>query len=452
MAKNKLKKSDPDRLPLGKFLAWRGGAFSLAANFIIMGYLTIYCTDTLKMPAVLVGTLLLASKILDAVGELFAGYLIDSTNTKLGKGRPYDLFLIGLWAGTVLLFSTPQSLGLVGKSIWVVFFYTLVMSVFQTLIAAASMSYTMRAFTTKQQIVKLQSYGGIVGTLLSVTVSVSFPMVMKTMATSASGWTKLLVIYAIPLLVIGLTRFIFVKETVKIDDNVDKQERLKFSEIFQVLKTNKYIWITCGLTLIVQLMNGMGAGTYYFKYVVGDISKFGTLQMLTIPMLVVMFIFPKFIRKYSVSALISGGAVLGVIGGIIAFFAGANIPMLLVASVFTGLAALPPAYMGALMILDCAKYNLQKGQKSMEATLSSINNFGTNVGSGIGSAVVGLMLGAAGYVGDAAAQTPAAIFAIRSLYSLVPVLLYVIIIILMRFYDVEKKVNNVTAQQQTVQM
>jgi Na+/melibiose symporter-like transporter len=138
-----------DRLPIGKFFAFRAGFFSLAANFIVIGYLMIYCSDFLGMPTELVGTLILVSKIFDAFAELYAGYLVDRTKTRFGKGRPWDLCLIGLWISTVLLFATPAGASLTVKAIWVFLFYTLVQTIFQTLVQAGTAPYLLRAFCFK---------------------------------------------------------------------------------------------------------------------------------------------------------------------------------------------------------------------------------------------------------------------------------------------------------------
>ena len=438
MFQEKTKKApNPDRLPVGKFFAWRASAFSMAANFIIMGYLTIYCTDTLKMPPALVGALLLGSKLLDGVGELFAGYLVDNTKTRFGKGRPYELCLIGLWLFTGLLFSTPN-MGMVGKSVWVVVCYTMVMSVFQTLFAAAQNPYMVRAFANKNVFVKLQSYGGIVGSLLTAIVSISFPMMMRRFATSQEGWSKLVIAYAAPLLIIGLIRFFTVKEVY--DRDQGQSDKIKLSEALLMLRTNKYVWILAGITLLTQMMMGMNAAQYYFTYVVGNIGKYGTLQALTLVLLLVMFVFPKFIRKYSISTLICASAVIGIVGNAINFFAGANMIILAIGFICTGLASLAPSYLVGIMVLDCATYNEWLGNKRMEGTLSSLNGFGTNVGSGIGSAIVGFLLGAAGYVGGVASQTSEASFMIKCLYSFVPAAMYLLMFIIMRFFNLEKKI------------
>ena len=88
--KEKRQRNNADRLGLGKFLAWSARDLSLSANFIVLSFLSIYCTNTLHVNSLTVGTILMLSKVIDAVTDLFAGYLVDKTNTRLGKGRPYE--------------------------------------------------------------------------------------------------------------------------------------------------------------------------------------------------------------------------------------------------------------------------------------------------------------------------------------------------------------------------
>ena len=87
-------------------------------NVVLMMQVTYYCTDLLGMPATLVGSLLMASKVVDACTDLIAGYIIDHTHTKWGKARPYEIFIVLTWVGTVFLFSVPN-FGTVGKAVYV---------------------------------------------------------------------------------------------------------------------------------------------------------------------------------------------------------------------------------------------------------------------------------------------------------------------------------------------
>ncbi len=423
MAKEKKVKNPDDKLPIGRFLAWRMRDWSVAASFMIINtYLTIYCTDTMKMPPLLVGTLLMFSKVLDAIGEMFAGILVDNTNTKLGRGRPWELCLIGLWLSQIALFSIPADASMTVKSIWLFVAYAMTQSVFQTMLQAAQIPYMVRAFKNKTVMTKLQSYGGILGTILAMTVSVSFPRLMKTIATSPAGWTKLVAMYGIPLMLVGLLRFFFVKEDVKVN-NEEKEEKVTFQNIFQLIKTNKYVWIILGITLMLQVIQGMGASSYYFTYIVGDIGKYGSLQVITIAILPLMALFPMLIKRFSLSQVMGIGAAIGMVGYLINFIAGGNMTLLTIGFVLSGLSALAPSYLMGLMIYDVVTYSSHKGFPRMDGTVSAFNNFGTNAGSAFGSFLIGALLHIAGYSADAAALSPTALFMIRACYSLVPALL-----------------------------
>ena len=83
-------------VPFGKLMAWslRGGSTGIAV--MIFGYLTVFTVNTMKMDPKLIGTLLLVSKLIDGVTDLFAGYIVDKTHTKWGKGRPYEWCVVGM--------------------------------------------------------------------------------------------------------------------------------------------------------------------------------------------------------------------------------------------------------------------------------------------------------------------------------------------------------------------
>jgi Na+/melibiose symporter-like transporter len=430
-------KDKADKLPIGRFFAFRAGYFSLAANFIVIGFLMIYCTDTLGMPSALVGSLIFASKIFDAFAELYAGYVVDRTKSKLGKGRPWDLCLIGVWVSTILLFATPAGASMTVKSIWVFLFYTLVQTVFQTLVQAGTAPYLLRAFRNKNVMVKVQSYGGVVGMVLSIALSVIMPSAISNVATSPGGWTKVIAIVSTVMLVLGLLRFLLVKEQYN-TEMYDSQGKAGIRDILQSLGSNKYIWYVTGISFLIQLISGMNAATYYFTYVVGDLAQMSVIQPLSMVLLPLMFIFPMLIKKFSMSAIIAVGSIGAIIGNIIIFAANASIPLLIVGSVFTALGMLGPPYLTVIMILDCAKYNALTGKKPMEASMMAVTSFGANIGQGFGTAALGFILAWGGYAAGEAVQSAGAIWSIRILYSLVPGAMYILMFLFARLFNLEK--------------
>ena len=163
MTKEK-KQKNPDKLGLGRLLAFKSSDVAQAGiQAIVLGYLTLYCTDTLAINPALVGTLLMASKIIDAFTDIFAGWLVDNTHTKLGKGRPYELCIIGVMICSIGLFSASPQWTMFFKCAWIFSMYTLVFSIFTTLRMAALTPYTIRAFSNNQNVItKVASYGGVI--------------------------------------------------------------------------------------------------------------------------------------------------------------------------------------------------------------------------------------------------------------------------------------------------
>ena len=85
------------------------GQFGLNSLNQLTGQLTYFYTTKVGMASGTVATVLLISKIFDAVTDLFMGKIVDKTNTKTGKARPW-LFrmIIPLFLACVLLFTVPS--------------------------------------------------------------------------------------------------------------------------------------------------------------------------------------------------------------------------------------------------------------------------------------------------------------------------------------------------------
>jgi len=75
----------------------------------IMWYLPFYLTDTVRISAAAVGTILLAARWIDAIDAPIWGVIFDRTRSRWGKSRPWFLWLCGPFAlFGVLSFLTPD--------------------------------------------------------------------------------------------------------------------------------------------------------------------------------------------------------------------------------------------------------------------------------------------------------------------------------------------------------
>lgn len=105
------KEKNPKAVGAGRMLAWQSRAISQGCALMAIGFLSVYCTDTLKMNPALVGTLLVVSKLLDGFTDIIAGYLVDKTNTKVGEGTAVRIVHSGclvLHMADVFLFSPVE--------------------------------------------------------------------------------------------------------------------------------------------------------------------------------------------------------------------------------------------------------------------------------------------------------------------------------------------------------
>ncbi len=418
---------DPNKLGLGRLLAYKSSDVAAAAvSFVVLSYLTLYCTDTLGLNPAILGTLLMVGKIIDGAVDIFYGWLVDNTNSKLGKGRPYELCIIGNTLCTVLLFSASPEWSMIAKYIWVFSMYTLVFSLFSSLRSAGNIPYTIRAFSNNQTLLtKVASYGGMVTMFGSIAVSTTFPMVMAKLATSAGGWTAVLAIYMVPLTLIALLRFFLIKEDPSVDAGKQYQ-KVELKEIFTMLAKNKYVWFYALASLCFNVSTSLGAASYYFKWIVGDEGKAGLVSIMSFLLVPVMITFPIIMKKLKyLGKMVGLFSLVSAAGYVLVFFAGANMPMIIVGMIMAGLVTLPMSYYSVLFISRCCTCNEMLGMQRMDGSSNILALFMANFGGALGSFISGILLSLGNYnYGEGVASQPdSALMMIRLLYTVVPALL-----------------------------
>ena len=98
------------------------------------------------------------------------------------------------------------------------------------------------------------------------------------------------------------------------------------------------------------------------------------------------------------------------------------------------------------MLADSVDYGAWKTGIRAAAVTTSAGSVGQKLGSGLGTALMGFALSAAGYDGLAAVQTPAAVNCIRLIFIAVPFVLYGALLVLMHFYDLDEKLPAITKE------
>ena len=190
-------------LPKWFSLAWTSRGTAVTLNVLLIGYATYYATDILGLSPGLMGILILASKLFDGVTDLVVGFIVDKTHTKLGKARPYELFVIAMWFFTVLMYATPDW-GSTGQAVWVFATYSIINAVCNTFLGGIDAVYMGRAIRNEGNRIKVMSFSGAIGMIAAIVFSILFPQVLGTLGTTKEGWLQIAVSFAIPLTIIGL--------------------------------------------------------------------------------------------------------------------------------------------------------------------------------------------------------------------------------------------------------
>ncbi len=243
--------------------------------------------------------------------------------------------------------------------------------------------------------------------------------------------------------VIGLLRFILCKEVV-VDEEIGENGKKKTNDLtvkesMQHLMKNKYLFIVVGLMFLTFWVNNMQtATTYYFKYIVGDISLQGTVAITSMIVIPALVVFPLLSKKFGTTNILRACSLIGAIGLVIRTLGGTSLATLILGGCLMGIGTLPISMMINTYLIDCMDYGEWKTGVRIEGMVASIANFASKVGNGVALGSVGFIMGLAGYDGRAAVQSASANNAIIFLFNIFPLILFVIMFILSLNYKVDK--------------
>lgn len=449
-------------LSFPKKLAYGSGDFG--SNFFYMlvsSFMMLYLTDSVGLDSGIVGTLMMVSKLLDGVTDIFFGSLIDKTHSKMGKARPWMFFsAIPLAISTVLLFCVPTSMGTTAQYVYFFVFYTASNALFYT---ANNIAYaTLSAMITKNDAerVSLGSFRYAFAVVASIIVSASTVSAVNAFGGGAVGWRTVAIIFSLIMFVFNSIASLVCKEipeteeTVQADQTavkkVDDGEKMSFGTMLKLVFTNKYYLVMLAIYILSYINTGIGttAGTYYFQYIMGNADLLGLVSMSSMVMIVGLIFNPSLVKRfgmyrvnlvsYIITALLSVGVMVSAYA---ASLAGIMVFMFLKAVTMAPL-------MGSLnaLVAEVAQNVHLKKNVHVEGMMFSCSSLGMKLGSGLGAALVGWLLKAGGYVGTAATQTEGALSAIKFIYGGLPVIITVLLVVMCWLQRVEAENKRLTAE------
>lgn len=431
---------------LSERLAYGFGDFGCNIIYTAMSaFLLFYYTDYAGVSAFAVGTIMMVSRLFDGISDIIMGVIVDRTKSKYGKARPWILRMcIPFAISGVLLFSVPTSWAETPKLIYVFITYNLVSTVVYT---AINVPYSaLNALMTQNPYERsvLSIFRNLLATAGTLTINIFTLPLVEFFGNNALAWTKTFFIFGIVAIIAFLYTFWGTSERVKSVAQLQSTENNDVPVLvgIKALFKNKYWIMMTGMLALFFLMYAINGGStvYYAKDILGDKNLVGTINgIFNIVQICGMFFIAMMIKKFGKRNIFALGLVLDIVGMLILNYSNGVMSLIIISSIIRGLGnACGGATMWA-MVSDTIDYGEWKTGYRTEGLVNSACSFGWKIGNGIGSALLGLILEAGGYVGTAITQTETVLFSIEICFIWIPIAIYVIGLVIMSFYHLDKE-------------
>lgn len=416
---------------------------------ITLSFLTFFYTDVLGINAGIVGVIILISKFMDGISDIWAGNLIDHTHTKQGSARPWIMRSALLLALAYVFLFTVPNVALVGKIIYIFISYNFAMTIAFTLLNAAVNALPIYMTDDSKSRSSAYSIRMIFAGLVQAIFSLVFLNIVKAMGDDQVAWIKVSVILGIISFFACLVTYFGThekNEDVKNREDGNEAEDVPLRTALSSLMHNKYWFMVLGIVVIIVFhqVATLTVGVYYAKYILFDTTLAGSLILYhhaggAVGMLAMPALLQKGISKKKAAVF---GGILMVIGSVIAIIncKGAFL-IISLAMRGCGFGIVNGVYYG--MLADTVDYGEWKTGVRTLAVNTSVGTVGQKLGSGIGTAIIGFALSACGYNGLAKTQSAAAIGCIKSIFIVMPLILYILLLVLLHFYKLDDELPKI---------
>ena len=444
-----------------------GPAGALLLNAVLATYLNVYYTDVLNLTGVWGGMFLMifpiVSKVLDAITNIYMGYVIDRTKTKQGKARPWLLFSAPMVAITgMLLFTVPTGNQTV-QIIWIMVSYNLFYSIAYTIYYMSHNLMVPLSTRNTTDRGSLSVFNQIATIMMSgIIVALIFPMlIMPMLGVDRSKWILVMSILSIAAFPLILLEYYFTKERVTEEVAEEETENISYMEQLKAILFDKYMLIIYGYFIIYTVgtcFKNLGL-VYYCNYVLGTYND-GITQTLVsvlggIPMGIGIFAVWPLAKKFGKRNVTLWGFVLYAIGGVICWIFPTNMVIVLIGQFIKNIGGLPCAYVFMALFADVLDHMEWKKEFRCDGIAMSIYNTISVASVGICTGIFNMMLAAAGYVAPTLNEAGETIAVVQSqavqntiTFSFVglEVITAVILIVLLVFLNVEKDIEKKQAE------
>lgn len=432
---------------IGLALGGFGGQFP---KTLVDTFTSVFLLTAVGIDGVHLAGILFVAEIIDAISDYLMGIAIDATKSKLGKNRFWMLVSIPVTViGLIALFSIPADTAYGLKLVWATVAYIIV-TTGQTMVSVASNAIVpFLSFDPKERgiLVSAKLILSMCGSM-GIAGVVSAVVDLTGGAEAVGSYAKAAVGIGLIFAVITAISVATLKER-NYEGNLKKVENKSnpLKDLGIVLKSKNYrvVLVMGFLCMLVQIAMMNGA-PFYAGYVLGDDKLTGSILMPIMGGSMISMLFMGVLaKKFQKRQIVTFGTIAGAALCIATMLVGANGMLLSVCSLLEGV-AFGLAYVSFFTmqpdVVDEVAYDSGRVMSGLQAALAG---FACNMGSAVAMAMVSGMVGAAGFVQDSATQSEAVQWAIRAATFIIPAVAMIVILVAIRFYDLDGRYAEIRA-------
>ena len=386
------------------------------------------------------------------IAEIFIdpllGNIIDNTNTKWGRFKPWQL--IGGTVSALLLVVVYTGLfGLVNvNTTWFIVLFVVVFIVLDVFYSLRDISYwgMIPALSNdsheRSTYTALGSFGGSIGynglTIIVIPIVTYFSFVFTGNRTeSQSGWTCFAIIVAI-LGILTVCSVAFGTKESSSTLRANAEENGGPLAAFKALAQNdQLLWVALSY-LLYAIANVATTGVlmYLFKYILNNSNAYSIVGVIpVITGLIMAPAYPVLNKRIPRRYLYLGGMALMIIGYLLFIIGSSSLPMVTVGLVFFYLPQTFIQMTAILSLTDSIEYGQLKNGKRNEAVTLSVRPMLDKIGGALSNGITGFIAVAAGMTGNATAadMTPANIHTFEVCAFYAPLVLIVLSLLVFAF-------------------
>ncbi|MBA1335322.1 MAG: Sodium:galactoside symporter family protein [Firmicutes bacterium] len=427
-----------EKLPVISKLFFGAGDLGGSLSATIVGLFYLYfLTDVTGLRPALAGTAILIGRVWDAVTDPVIGAVSDRTVSKWGRRRVYLLFgFVPFGITFFMLWAIPKGLGQLGLFLYATLTFVLHMTAFtviqvpyQTLTAEMTTDYDERTSLTAYRMA-FSIIGGLIAAIIPW-------MIISGFSIKAYGFMAMGGVFSIAIGMAPLFPLVGCRES-------GSGACASFSLVkgVRLMWNNKPFRLVLVMFLVtwtaIDLLQVMFV--YFLQYWLGMEAQLESIFGLIF--IVAIFFLPMWVyvsgRLGKRLAYIIGVGSLGLVLTALIFLKPGMVAMVYVLAFLAGIGVSAAHIMPHSIIPDCIEYDrLMTGQRR-EGLYYGYTTFLQKVATAVAVGLSGMILDKAGYV--AGADQPARVlWTIRILLGPVPGIMFVIGIMSMYYYSIDRK-------------